>query len=822
MALPLACSRLITRASPGCFAMPSLLGLRSLRRAMVLDKGTRRGAGGTSGPRASPAPGFRTESLARGTSDHGPCPRRRSAGLDSAFQVVQRGPHDLPGGLTLDQPRQRHAELDVEAVGHPGGVLERLEVVRAAQIIQRALAVGPGDARLPRRVPVGERVLRGQHGGAEPEGHHRAPAAAVALQDLDVLHVADPVRIGLEVRDHLHDFLGACLDVDRSLGVLWHWSLHRVQEHLAGGPEMPHVDEPGPTDAHPAHSWLVHVTEVQVIGLVLLDVVEQRLAARLGAAGDHVEAHVLDQRRHVRAEHVDPRQARDLGGELVLMDLGQVWPGTAGKAPADEADAQPVDVHRFAVQVLDPRPEQVAELLREVDVAVRQVGPIGERGEHGLVLGAGSGPDQAADLRLTPGHPLAEDLARLVEAPGGTDTGEAPCRLRPVHVHHDPLQRPVVQEVQEVTAHQQHIRAGALDAQLLRGAMDVGNDLDPNGSSLRRLGRWARPGVLTTMLRPDRPDPLPRTRGQATLQRAKALLGARPEIVDNSWRRGAWRREAGGRQGGGAKRHEAARRRGGAAVQGVEPPRRRGAGHRWSNRERPTAMEDGVPLPRGPVVGTCGFGYQEWRGRFYPPELTSAKVPRAITHEARLEGEAAAVMLRLFAQALEPLGDRLLAVVLQLPPSLGAGEGRERLARLLGTRPDGLPVVVEFRHRSWDRPWLGDLLAGAGAELALADRPGEPPWPAWKGPVRYLRLLGDRQATPVIGRPVRDRSVDLDRWARLLSSAGGGDRPAAAFANNRFEGAGFVTAAELRRRLRQPAPDPKSLWPEPPLPGFDL
>ncbi len=276
-------------------------------------------------------------------------------------------------------------------------------------------------------------------------------------------------------------------------------------------------------------------------------------------------------------------------------------------------------------------------------------------------------------------------------------------------------------------------------------------------------------------------------------------------------------------------------------------------------------MEDGVPLPRGPVVGTCGFGYQEWRGRFYPPELTSAewlgfysqvfeaveldgtfyrpperpvvetwaaalpekfalsaKVPRAITHEARLEGEAAAVMLRLFAQALEPLGDRLLAVVLQLPPSLGAGEGRERLARLLGTRPDGLPVVVEFRHRSWDRPWLGDLLAGAGAELALADRPGEPPWPAWKGPVRYLRLLGDRQATPVIGRPVRDRSVDLDRWARLLSSAGGGDRPAAAFANNRFEGAGFVTAAELRRRLRQPAPDPKSLWPEPPLPGFDL
>ncbi len=105
-----------------------------------------------------------------------------------------------------------------------------------------------------------------------------------------------------------------------------------------------------------------------------------------------------------------------------------------------------------------------------------------------------------------------------------------------------------------------------------------------------------------------------------------------------------------------------------------------------------------MPLPKGPVVGTCGFSYQEWRGHFYPPELPqgewlrfyaevfegveldgtfyrpperavvaswaaalpdrfalAAKVPRAITHEARLEGEAAAAMLRAFARSLDPL-----------------------------------------------------------------------------------------------------------------------------------------------------------------------
>jgi uncharacterized protein YecE (DUF72 family) len=278
-----------------------------------------------------------------------------------------------------------------------------------------------------------------------------------------------------------------------------------------------------------------------------------------------------------------------------------------------------------------------------------------------------------------------------------------------------------------------------------------------------------------------------------------------------------------------------------------------------------------MPLPAGPVVGTCGFGYPEWRGRFYPPELSpgewlgfyaqvfeaveldgtfyrppepaqvavwaeslpdrfavAASGPRAVTHEARLEGEAAAGMLRAFARALDPLGDRLLAVVLQLPPSLDAGEGRERLARLLGGRPDGLPVVVEVRHRSWDRPWLAELLDAAGAGLVLADRPGVPSWPtqagAGRGAVPYLRLLGDRRATPVIGRPVRDRAADLDRWAALL--AGGAARatarrPAAAFANNRFEGAAFDTAAALRRRLGQRPPAPRELWPAPPLPGLE-
>jgi uncharacterized protein YecE (DUF72 family) len=269
-----------------------------------------------------------------------------------------------------------------------------------------------------------------------------------------------------------------------------------------------------------------------------------------------------------------------------------------------------------------------------------------------------------------------------------------------------------------------------------------------------------------------------------------------------------------------------------------------------------------VPLPAGPMVGTCGFAYPEWRGRFYPPELAAggwlrfyagcfdaleldgtfyrpptpavvagwaeelperfavaAKVPRAVTHEARLEGEPAAAMLRAFAASLAPLGDRLLAVLLQLPPSLDAAEGAGRLERLLAGRPAGLPVVVEVRHPSWQAQALLDLLDRHGAGLARVEYPQAAALVEWAGPIRYGRLLGDRRDIPHVGVRRRDLGADLDRWARLALAER--DRPVAVFVNNRFEGAAFTTATELRRRLGQPAPDPSDLWPEPPLPGLE-
>lgn len=73
------------------------------------------------------------------------------------------------------------------------------------------------------------------------------------------------------------------------------------------------------------------------------------------------------------------------------------------------------------------------------------------------------------------------------------------------------------------------------------------------------------------------------------------------------------------------------------------------------------------------------------------------KVPRSITHELRLRGEQAIRALGEFLDAIEPLGERVGPVQLQLPPSFGPASAptlRSFVARL----PVGYRWMVELRH----------------------------------------------------------------------------------------------------------------------------
>jgi uncharacterized protein YecE (DUF72 family) len=118
------------------------------------------------------------------------------------------------------------------------------------------------------------------------------------------------------------------------------------------------------------------------------------------------------------------------------------------------------------------------------------------------------------------------------------------------------------------------------------------------------------------------------------------------------------------------------------------------------------------------------------------------KLPRTITHDARLAGARKA--LREFAREIEPLAARLGCVLVQLPPSLAWAPriARPFFAALRETVD--VPAVVEPRHASWFTPAADDLLerleiARVAADPARAPGGGEPG--GWGG-VAYYRLHG--------------------------------------------------------------------------------
>jgi uncharacterized protein YecE (DUF72 family) len=160
------------------------------------------------------------------------------------------------------------------------------------------------------------------------------------------------------------------------------------------------------------------------------------------------------------------------------------------------------------------------------------------------------------------------------------------------------------------------------------------------------------------------------------------------------------------------------------------------------------------------LAGTSGFSYKEWKGRFYPDSLPNAemlsyysrrlpsveinntfyrlpresvvegwaeqvpagfrfviKASRRITHFKRLKEaeDETGYLLR----TVGLLGDRLGAVLFQLPPNLK--QDLERLETFLSGLADPGRATFEFRHASWFEDETYDCLRAHGAALCTAD-----------------------------------------------------------------------------------------------------
>lgn len=111
--------------------------------------------------------------------------------------------------------------------------------------------------------------------------------------------------------------------------------------------------------------------------------------------------------------------------------------------------------------------------------------------------------------------------------------------------------------------------------------------------------------------------------------------------------------------------------------------------------------------------------YARWAGSVPAGFRFSVKLPRSITHDARLVG-VDELLLR-FADQAGALGDKLGCVLVQLPPKLEFDAAVAAAFFTLLKTTFGCMLACEARHPSWFGDAATQLLAGAGVTRVIAD-----------------------------------------------------------------------------------------------------
>ncbi|MFD0738494.1 DUF72 domain-containing protein [Lysobacter koreensis] len=178
--------------------------------------------------------------------------------------------------------------------------------------------------------------------------------------------------------------------------------------------------------------------------------------------------------------------------------------------------------------------------------------------------------------------------------------------------------------------------------------------------------------------------------------------------------------------------------------------------------------------------------FERWAASVPAQFRFSVKLPKAITHEARLHGVGDA--LTTFFDSVAGLGPKFGGVLIQLPPSLAFDARLANRFFAMVRRRCAVPVACEPRHASWFEPhveavWQRFAIARVAADPAPlsaaahpAGAPAEGRWSYWRwhgSPRIYYSRYGD-DALEALARVLRERGrVRAPAWCILDNTAHG-------------------------------------------------
>ena len=182
----------------------------------------------------------------------------------------------------------------------------------------------------------------------------------------------------------------------------------------------------------------------------------------------------------------------------------------------------------------------------------------------------------------------------------------------------------------------------------------------------------------------------------------------------------------------------------------------------------------------------------------------TAKFPKIITHEKRLKD--VDKELERFFEAMRPLADKTLALLIQLRPSLHIFEGLERLRDLVPELDNRFRYAVEVRHSSWYQDLAYNFFANNDISLVWSQLAELQTPPILTTDFLYLRFIGDRSIQEKdFGRIQIDRVLEMEKWAENIKTVEDERiKLAIIAANNHYAGFGPGTANMFRNMLGLP------------------
>jgi len=247
------------------------------------------------------------------------------------------------------------------------------------------------------------------------------------------------------------------------------------------------------------------------------------------------------------------------------------------------------------------------------------------------------------------------------------------------------------------------------------------------------------------------------------------------------------------------------------------------------------------------IMGTSGWSYKEWVGPFYPKAakmfsyyarffntaeinstfyrypsgaaiyglyrtspkgfVFSAKLPRLITHEKRLDPALKVEndLLR-FLELLNPLkaSGKLGCLLIQLPPSFVYERDYENLEAFLEMLPKGYEFAAEFRDHSWIRNDMWELLKTHNVAYCIVDEPLLPPEVHVTADFAYFRWHG-RGTRPWYD--YRYSREELREWVPRVENTKNEVDKIYGYFNNHYHGYAVENCIEILEMLNAAKPE---------------